>query len=146
MKTSLRSMLGGIVVAAALMAANQACTQEPDVLPNNQPFMRAKLVHAQKVLEGLALRDLNSVADHAQKLSLLSLESNWQVYQTIEYQQLSQEFRRTADSMSDAAKAGDADRAAMAYVDMTLKCFSCHRHVRDTQGQSSTELKKLIPK
>lgn len=128
-------------VAVGLWLVGPLSGQEP--VATQQPFMRAKLVHAQKLLEGLALRDLNSVADHAQKLSLLSLESTWQVYHTGEYEQFSREFRRATQAMSDAAKANNLDQATLAYVDMTLKCVNCHQHVRDLQNKSSGDLRKL---
>lgn len=129
------------VLVMGCWSAGPVTGQEP--VATQQPFMRAKLVHAQKLLEGLALRDLNSVADHAQKLSLLSLESTWEVYHTGEYEQFSREFRRATQAMSDAAKANNLDQATLAYVDMTLKCVNCHRHVRDVQSKSSGDLRKL---
>jgi hypothetical protein len=42
----------------------------------------------------------------------------------------SNDFRRSADSIVQAAKAKNLDGAALAYVDMTLTCVRCHKHVR----------------
>ena len=79
-------------------------TQQPDKLrPNNvKGFMRVKLKHAQEVLEGLTLEDYDKIAKNSQELSLLSLESNWQVLQTPDYLAHSAEFRRTTQRMRDA--------------------------------------------
>jgi hypothetical protein len=101
--------------------------QNPGSLPE---FMRQKVQAAHRVLEGLATEDFKSIEANAQRLSLLSLESQWNVLQTPDYVQYSAEFRRSAGAIHDAAKEKKLDAAALAYVDMTLKCVACHKHVR----------------
>ena len=93
-------------------------------------FMRAKLTHSKEVLEGLTLEDFDQIAKHGQELSLLSQAAAWNVLQTPEYKQHSLEFRRSADSLTKAAKNKNLDGAALAYVDVTLKCVNCHKYVR----------------
>lgn len=100
---------------------------------NNREFMRSKLDHSQRVLEGLALEDFDAIAKHGQELSLLSLAASWQVLETMEYQQQSVEFRRAADAITEAAKKKNLDGAALAYVEMTMKCVNCHKYVRRTR-------------
>ena len=97
---------------------------------NVKEFMRKKLVHSQKVLEGLTSDDLEMVAKHAQEISLLSQAAAWQVLQTPEYAERSLEFRRAVDAMTQAARKNNLDGAALAYVDVTMKCVSCHKYVR----------------
>ena len=101
--------------------------QEPDMVA---VFMRAKLEHSKKVLEGLAVEDFDLIAKNAQKLSLLSLAEDWQVLETPEYAQHSMEFRRSADALTEAARKKNLDGAALQYVDVTLKCVNCHKYVR----------------
>ena len=96
-------------------------------------FMRSKLDHSQKLLEGLTLEDYDDIAKHAQELSLLSLAASWQVLQTPEYAQQSLEFRRAADAVVSAAKKKNLDGAALAYVELTMKCINCHKYVRGTR-------------
>lgn len=100
--------------------------------PPNQvgDFMRAKLTHANKVLEGLATEDFDLVAKHSQEISLLSQAATWRVLQTPEYLERSTEFRRSVDGLTQAAKKKNLDAAALAYVDVTMKCVSCHKYVR----------------
>jgi cytochrome c556 len=100
--------------------------------PVNQvrEFMRKKLVHSQKVLEGLTVDDLPMVAKHAQELSLLSQAAQWQVLQTPDYLQQSTDFRRAADTLAAAAGKGNLDGATLAYMEVTMKCVSCHKYVR----------------
>jgi cytochrome c556 len=99
-------------------------------------FMRKKLVHSQKILEGITTDDLETVAKHSQDLSLLSLEASWQVLQTPDYLQHSIEFRRAADALTEAAKKRNSDGAALAYLDVTMKCVTCHKYVRGVRMAS----------
>ncbi|MCO6459590.1 MAG: hypothetical protein J5I93_30110 [Pirellulaceae bacterium] len=100
---------------------------------NVDTFMRAKLLHSQKVLEGLTVEDFGMIAKHSQEMSLLSQAAAWNVLQTPEYAQHSGEFRRSADALTKAALAKNLDGAALAYVDVTLKCVNCHRYVRSVR-------------
>lgn len=119
----------------------QAEEQSTDAPPEKvSKFMRAKLIHSQKILEALALEDFAQLAKHSQDLKLLSQESNWNVLQTEQYVLHSQDFRRRADALTDAAKKKNLDGASLAFVELTLNCVQCHKHVRDVRGQ--TELPK----
>lgn len=117
----------GLAMIACLWAS-RAQTAPP--VNNVRDFMRQKLVHSQKVLEGLTVDDLEMVAKHSQDLSLLSQAASWQVLQTPEYLDRSAEFRRAVDTLTEAAQKKNLDGAALAYVDVTMKCVSCHKYVR----------------
>lgn len=93
-------------------------------------FMRAKLDHSQKVLEGLTIDDMALVAKHSQELALLSHAANWQVMQTEDYLNHSLEFRRSANAVTKAAREKNLDGATLAYVSMTMNCVKCHTYVR----------------
>lgn len=97
------------------------------------PFMRAKLAHAQDVLAGLALEDFDAIARGAQELALASQAASWQVLQTPEYARQSAEFRRSCETLKKAAKEGNLDGAALAWMEVTMKCVQCHKYVRDEQ-------------
>lgn len=114
------------VVAGLALAAEPAA--KPDAVAD---FMRAKLGHAQHVLEGLSLEDYDLIARGAQELALASQASSWQVLQTEEYARQSAEFRRSCDSLRAAAKAKNLDGAALAWMEVTMKCIQCHKYVRD---------------
>lgn len=121
-----RNLFLTVVVLLAL-ASGRAGGQETDKVAI---FMRAKLEHSQKVLEGLTLEDYDKIAKHAQEMSLLSQAATWQVLQTPEYHDRSVEFRRTVDGITEAARKKNLEAAALAYVDATMKCVSCHKYVR----------------
>ena len=117
-------------ISVALVAA--ALAEEPGPKPDAvADFMRAKLGHSQHVLEGLALEDFDLIARGAQELALASQASSWQVLQTEEYARQSSEFRRSCDTLRNAAKAGNLDGAALAWMEVTMKCVQCHKYVRD---------------
>ena len=118
--------ISAAVVAAAVVA--QEAGPKPDAVAD---FMRAKLGHSQHVLEGLALEDYDLIARGAQELALASQASSWQVLQTEEYARQSMEFRRSCDTLRGAAKAGNLDGAALAWMEVTMKCIQCHKYVRD---------------
>jgi hypothetical protein len=106
--------------------------EEPRLKPDAVAvFMRAKLAHSQNVLEGLALEDFDMIGRGAQELSLASQASSWQVLQTEDYARQSAEFRRSCDTLRTAAKARNLDGAALAWMDVTMKCIQCHKYVRD---------------
>jgi hypothetical protein len=96
-------------------------------------FMRLKLQHSQKLLEGIALEDFASIEKSAQQLSLLSHEENWRVFTTPEYLRHSEEFRRAVETVREAATKKNVDGAALGYVGMTLNCVQCHKYVRDVR-------------
>jgi hypothetical protein len=125
-----------VVAAAGIVAAGLAVAQVADT--PTQPdqvaaFMRAKLGHAQNVLEGLSLEDYDLIARGAHDLSLASQASSWQVLQTEDYVRHSAEFRRACDGLRAAARAKNLDGALVAWMEVTMKCVQCHRYVRDEQ-------------
>jgi hypothetical protein len=89
------------------------------------------LEHSKAIVEGLVLEDHEKIKKHSQDLSLLSLEANWRVIHTPEYLQHSEEFKRTADSLTDAGRKKNIDGAVLAYLEMTMKCVNCHKYVRN---------------
>lgn len=103
-------------------------------------FMRAKLVHSQKALEGLATGDFDMIAKNSQDMSLLSQAATWQVLQTPEYRDRSTEFRRSVDAMTEAARNKNLEGAALAYVDVTMKCVNCHKYVRQVRMANNERL------
>lgn len=129
-----------VLLAAAALAVALAAPFAPRPALNHaqepnkvSEFMRAKLVHSQKVLEGLATENYDQIARNAQDLSLLSQAATWQVLQTPEYRDRSTEFRRSTDALAEAAKKKNLEGAALAYVDVTMKCVNCHKYVRQVR-------------
>jgi cytochrome c556 len=117
--------VAAVIVAGFLIGSGTS--EEPNKV---RDFMRVKLSYSQKVLEGLTTEDFDLIAKNSQAMSLLSQATNWQVLQTAEYLQQSQDFRHTADALTEAARKKNLDGAALAYVELTMKCINCHKYVR----------------
>jgi len=96
-------------------------------------FMRVKLEHAQKTLEGLSKGDFDQIAKHSQAISLLCEDELWMVMQTPEYRERSKEFQRSVNAITDAARKKNLEAATLAYVDATMKCVSCHKYIRQAR-------------
>jgi hypothetical protein len=128
---SMPRLLGALPLAAILAAA--AFAQMPDDGKDVKKFMRAKLVHSQRVLEGLTLENFEAIEKGAQQMSLLSMDASWNVLETEEYYERSADFRRAVEELQSAAHRKNLDGAALAYMGVTLKCIECHRYVRAVQ-------------
>lgn len=94
-------------------------------------FMQLKLDHAKGILEGLATEDFEQIAKGSQALAALSLQSSWNTLTTLAYLDHSSDFRRALNVISKAAHEENLDRAALAYVNMTVQCIECHRYLRE---------------
>jgi hypothetical protein len=130
----LQIAMGGSVVCLLLAVPGDAQTA------GGGRIMQWKLEHSQKLLAGLALEDHAALAKHAEQLRILSLDASWQVLQTPEYARQSQQFRRTAATLKEAALQHNLDGATLAYVDLTMRCIDCHRYVRkETTAVSRTD-------
>ena len=66
----------------------------------------------------------------AQRLSAMSQEAPWQVFENPDYAQHSASFRREADALARAAKKKNIDAATLAYMRLTMNCVDCHKFVR----------------
>jgi cytochrome c556 len=97
-------------------------------------FMKAKLEHSEKTLEGLAKEDYDLIVKHSQAISLLCEDELWAVLKTPEYHERSKEFQRSVNAITEAARKKNLEAATLAYVDATLKCVSCHKYVRKTRS------------
>jgi hypothetical protein len=120
------AVLGPIILGFGVPAA-------PPKADDASALMQKKLTHAQKVLEGIAVADLDKIAEHAKELSELSKQAEFKVLKTAQYDLHANEFRRTLDDMQKATRAKNLDAATLAYMDMTMTCVRCHKHVREVR-------------
>lgn len=130
-----RHLAATALFSATLLAAF-CFAQEPELTENIEVFMRAKLMHSQKALEGIVTEDYEELEKSAQKMSLLSQAAQWQVIQTPEYARRSAEFRRETDALKNAAKEKNLDAATLSYLKVTMKCVECHKYVRSVREAS----------
>ena len=96
-------------------------------------IMQQKLKHSQTVLEGLALKDFKKIRKSADELLFLTKEEEWKVLRTVDYENCSNEFRRNVQGLMKNAKDENLDACALSYVELTLTCVKCHKHVREVR-------------
>lgn len=126
-----------LILTAALLALGiPVMSSHGDDKAALKKLMTKKLENAQKVLEGMAINDYDLVAKHAGDLIQISKAVEFRVLKTPQYEMNSNDFRRAAETMIQQAKAKNTDGIALAYVDMTLSCVRCHKHVREVRMAS----------
>jgi hypothetical protein len=96
-------------------------------------LMQRKLKASQTALEGLALGDFDRIAKNADELILVSKDAEWKVVKSPQYELFSNEFRRRAENLGQAARDRNLDGASLAFVELTLSCVKCHKHVREVR-------------
>jgi len=94
-------------------------------------LMQRKLQQSQQILAGIALNDFNKIAKHAEELIEISKTAQWRVLKTPRYEMYSNDFRKTADTLVQNSKDRNLDAATLSYVELTLTCVKCHKHVRE---------------
>ena len=118
--TLLALLAAGVIMSSAQNKKSRA-TKE---------FMRDKLELTQGILEGLAVENFDLILSRSQRLSAMSQEVGWKVFENPDYEQQSIAFRRNVDALTKAAKNKNLDGATLAYVRVTMSCVECHKYVR----------------
>jgi hypothetical protein len=108
-------------------------------------LMQRKLKASQKVLEGIALNDFQTIRENAEELNQISKASQWKAVQTPMYELFSNEFRRNAQNLGRMAKERNLDGATLAYLDMTMTCVKCHKHVREVRMTRTDGEEENVP-
>jgi cytochrome c556 len=114
-------------VASTLAAWGQQPSRE------RNPFMRQKLVNAQQVLDGIAVSNFNSIEEGAENLVRLSKKAEFRLGHIPDYDRYSDDFRRAAETLVRSARDKNLDGATLAYLDLTLNCVKCHKHIREAK-------------
>ncbi len=120
-------LLSILLVAAAGLSVLLA---QPKNNRASKEFMRDKLELSQRLLEGLATEDYGLIIAKGSRLSAMSQEASWRMFENPAYEQQSFTFRRHMDSLVKAAKDRNLDAATLAYVRVTMSCVDCHKLMR----------------
>jgi hypothetical protein len=89
--------------------------------------MWRKLDLSHDVLDALALDDFEALEAYASDLVSLSDAATEFIPDSENYREVNRGLRRAASDLGRAARLSDVDAAALAYVDLTLRCVRCHR-------------------
>ena len=112
--------------------AEKAATKEQPGIKKMvlRAFMRKKLAASQSVLEGLAVEDFDLIADGAKQLKATAGAAEFMAFNDPEYVEHANDFRRIVNKLAVAAKEKRLDGATLAFMDITMSCVECHKHVR----------------
>ncbi len=92
--------------------------------------MQAKLAHAQAILEGLALADYSQIGGNASALKSISREAEWLAHESVEYFELSADFREVCDKLVLHSRAHNMQAMVDDYAILTNSCVACHDYLR----------------
>src|SRR5262249_17990828 len=108
---SMRKLLCVLTLAALALPAASHGGRAQDRKGHDKPeekkvkeLMGRKLDNAQKLLEALALNDLDRAAKHSEELIKIRKEAAWKIVKTTEYEIWSDEFDRAGMGIIKAAK------------------------------------------
>ncbi len=94
-------------------------------------IMNLKLDSVRTILESIIKEDFETLRESSFRLGVLTASSDWKIIRTPEFNQNMADFRRAVEALGETPKGGDIDSAALAYLDMTLRCVQCHKYVRE---------------
>jgi len=119
------SLVAGLSVVVA-----GAWAMSDDDKPSQASIMERKLEHAQGILSALAREDFESLGSNADALLKLS-EEEWTSRDTPEYRAQLKDFWTVLEGIKSSADDKNLDGATLAYVQMTVSCVRCHKHLRE---------------
>lgn len=117
------------VVTGWVVADGKQPTDKKEV----NAFMRLKLKNAELILIGLTTKDFQLIEEGGSNLGLLSHKAQFQLGDIPGYQTHTEQFRDIAKRLVTHAKKKNLDAAALDYVQLTLSCVQCHKHIRDSR-------------
>ena len=129
-------MRRAIVISSLLLLMTSDGTVKSQETGPVKKLMSLKLDHARTILESIIKQDFETLKESSFRLGVLTASSDWLVIPTPEYSQNMADFRRAVEALGETHKGGDIDSAALAYLDMTLRCVQCHKYVRAYQTGS----------
>jgi hypothetical protein len=135
-RLALISILSLIALTTGLAAGRPQEKKAPQKNEERAIIMKKKLTQAQKLLEGLAIQDFDKIKSASDELAALRRQAAWMANKTLEYELLSNDFQRNIESAQRAATSKNIDASALAYIEMTMTCVKCHKHVKE-QGNGS---------
>ena len=100
---------------------------------DTKDFMRKKLNFAQGVLEGLTLEKFDLALTNAASLRDMSQTNIFRLTENKEYLARSTNFLRSVDTLINAAKDQNLERATEAYTVVARSCIECHKMFRREQ-------------
>jgi len=113
------------VIALAAFQARAQLSEE-----RQAALMQEKLKQSQNLLEGLATENYTQIAESAKIMNALNVLEEWFGAEEAAYQAQLKTFRFANEELIRLADDENIDGAALAYMQLTLSCVNCHKHLR----------------
>jgi hypothetical protein len=94
-------------------------------------WMKKKFEYAEKVLEGIAKADFPEIEANARSMSALSSIEEFVRGRDETYAHHFKAFDHATKALMRHSQDENLDGAALAYMELTLSCVNCHKHLRD---------------
>ncbi len=92
--------------------------------------MRTKLNFAKAIVEGLSLKNFDTIREAATNIRNVTESEMWLAHDTPEYKKYSDELKRSVELLIRAAEDKNLEASTLRYFDTTLKCIDCHEYLR----------------
>ena len=125
-----------VLSAAGLLIGSVWSGSQQETLPQDQDivarrdFMRTKLTFSQAIVEGLSVKNFDTINTAATEIRNVTEGEMWLVHKTPEYNRYSDELKRSVEQLIRAAEEKNLDGSALRFFDVTLKCIDCHEYLR----------------
>jgi len=94
-------------------------------------FMRAKLFESQQVLEGVTTENFDLIRQGAEKMIVMSKAAEWRAQGGDVYAVDTKQFVAAAKDLIREANRRNVDGATVSYLQLTMSCVVCHKHIRE---------------
>jgi hypothetical protein len=126
--------LGWLVAGSGLLLGS-IWTGSQEEIPRQdrvarRDYMRTKLTFSQAIVEGLAIKNFETINAAATEIRNITEGEMWLVHKTPEYNRYSDELKRSAEELIRASQDNNLDGCTLRYFDMMLKCIDCHQYLR----------------
>jgi hypothetical protein len=116
----------GVVILLLVVARGSSSSGQT---PGLNKVMRAKLNHAQGVLEAVVTSNWQQLDRESRELARATQDPAWTVLKMPEYVRQSGAFLRATDDLIEAAKLRDLEAASLGFISLSTSCVSCHRYI-----------------
>lgn len=115
-----------LVVLVVIIAGGSSSSAQT---PRLSKVMRAKLDHAQRILEAVVTSNWQQLDRESRELVRVTQDPAWTVLKMPEYGRYSAAFLRATDDLIEAAKLRDLEAASLGFISLSTSCVSCHRYI-----------------
>lgn len=136
----LRVALYCVLMLSAAMFASRAADKpqgpqaKGEKAPEHKPmsfWMKKKLEYSENVIEALATGDFDKLAENARSMTQLNAIEEFVRGRDETYRHELHAFEHASRQLLQQAEKENIEGATLAYMELTLSCVNCHKHLRD---------------